>query len=152
MTSSVTRVFLVRHGATVLSAEDRFAGATDVALSDEGREQTRRLADRLSDEKIAAIYASPLSRTMETAQILAAPHNLEVQPRDGLREINHGHWEQMTRCEVEQKFPEEIAEWDSTKIRARCDAHGFVPAGLAEGLDRLAHDSRVRSGPRPLSN
>src|SRR5207247_7870193 len=37
-----TRVFMVRHGVTVLSAEDRFAGATDVALSDEGREQTRR--------------------------------------------------------------------------------------------------------------
>ena len=46
---------MVRHGATVLSAEDRFAGATDVALSDEGREQTRRLADRLSHEKIKAV-------------------------------------------------------------------------------------------------
>ena len=127
MKSSVTRVFLVRHGATVLSAEDRFAGATDVALSDEGREQTRRLADRLSDEKIAAIYASPLSRTMETAQILAAPHNLEVQPRDGLREINHGHWEQMARCEVEQKFPEEIAEWEK-------DPYTFAPQGGESGL------------------
>ena len=58
---------MVRHGATVLSAEDRFAGATDVALSDEGREQTRRLADRLSHEKIKAVYASPLGRTVETA-------------------------------------------------------------------------------------
>ena len=56
-----TRIFLVRHGATVLTAEDRFAGATDVQLSDEGREQARRLAVRLRDEKIAAIYASPLA-------------------------------------------------------------------------------------------
>ena len=77
---------MVRHGATVLSAEDRFAGATDVELSDEGREQTRRLAERLSHEKIAAVYASPLGRTMETASILAAPHKLEIQKRDGLRE------------------------------------------------------------------
>src|SRR5205807_9990573 len=46
------RIFLVRHGATVLTAEDRFAGATDVELSDEGREQVRRLADRLAKEKI----------------------------------------------------------------------------------------------------
>ena len=44
-----TRVFLIRHGATVLTAEDRFAGATDVELSDEGREQARRLAERLRD-------------------------------------------------------------------------------------------------------
>src|SRR5437016_13832217 len=100
MTAPVTRVFLVRHGATVVSAEDRFAGATDVALSDEGREQTRRLAERLSDEKIAAVYASPLGRTVESAQILAAPHMLEAQTRDGLRELSHGRWEPMTRPEV----------------------------------------------------
>src|SRR2546421_11192058 len=100
MKPAVTRVFMVRHGATVLSAEDRFAGATDVELSDEGREQTRRLAHRLSHEKIIAVYASPLGRTIETASILAAPHKLEVQTRDGFREINNGRWETMKRYEV----------------------------------------------------
>src|SRR5467141_916224 len=127
MKSAVTRVFMVRHGATVLSAEDRFAGATDVAVSDEGREQTRRLADRLSHEKIMAIYASPLGRTVETASILAAPHKLEVQARDGFREINHGLWEQMTRREVEEKFPEEAAEWEK-------DPYTFAPLGGESGL------------------
>src|SRR5436309_12533211 len=112
MASAATRVFMVRHGATVVSAEDRFAGATDVALSDEGREQTRRLAERLSHEKIAAVYASPLGRTVETAQILASPHMLEVQTRDGFREISHGHWEGMKRREVEEKFPNAIDEWE----------------------------------------
>src|SRR6202022_1141656 len=127
MKSAVTRVFMVRHGATVLSAEDRFAGATDVVLSDEGREQTRRLADRLSHEKITAVYASPLGRTVETAQILAAPHGLEVQTRDGFREINHGRWEQMTRREVEKRFPEEAAEWEK-------DPYTFAPLGGESGL------------------
>jgi probable phosphoglycerate mutase len=127
MKSSVTRVFMVRHGATVSSAEDRFAGATDVALSDEGREQTRRLAERLSQEKIMAVYASPLGRTVETAQILAAPHHLEIQTCDGLREINHGRWEQMTRREVEEKFPEEAAEWEK-------DPYTFAPQGGESGL------------------
>ncbi len=118
---------MVRHGATVVSAEDRFAGATDVALSDEGREQTRRLAERLSDEKIVAVYASPLGRTVETAQILAAPHRLEVQTHDGFREISHGHWEQMTRREVEEKFPDEAAEWEK-------DPYTFAPMGGESGL------------------
>ena len=127
MKLAVTRVFIVRHGATMLSAEDRFAGATDVALSDEGREQTRRLARRLGNEKIVAVYASPLGRTVETAQILAAPHKLEVQMRDGLREINHGRWEEMTRREVEQKFPGEAAEWDK-------DPYTFAPLGGESGL------------------
>jgi len=92
MTTTPTRVFMVRHGATVMSAEDRFAGVTDVELSEEGREQARRLAERLSQEKISAVYASPLGRTVETARILAAPHDLEVQTCDGFREISHGHW------------------------------------------------------------
>jgi broad specificity phosphatase PhoE len=127
MKSSATRVLMVRHGATILSAEDRFAGATDVALSDEGREQTRRLAERLSHERIVAVYASPLGRTLETAQILAAPHKLDVQTCDGLREISHGRWEQMTRREVEQKFPEEAAEWEK-------DPYTFAPLGGESGL------------------
>lgn len=127
MATPVTRVFMVRHGATVLTAEDRFAGATDVELSDEGREQTRRLAERLGAEKISAVFASPMSRTMETAAILAAPHGLTVQPRDGFREISHGRWEQMTRREVEQRFPEEAAEWEK-------DPYTFAPEGGESGL------------------
>lgn len=122
-----TRIFLVRHGATALAVEDRFAGITNVQLSDEGREQVRRLAARLREEKIAAVYASPLDRTMETARILSDPHKLEVQPRDGLREISHGHWEQMTRKEVEQAFPEESAAWEK-------DPYTFAPAGGETGL------------------
>src|ERR1041385_2108585 len=106
------RIFLVRHGATVLTAEDRFAGATDVELSDEGREQVRRLSERLAGEKIKAVYASPLGRTVETAEILAKPHSLPVEKCDGLREISHGRWELMTRREVEERFPEEAAEWE----------------------------------------
>jgi probable phosphoglycerate mutase len=126
-TPAHTRVFLVRHGATLLTAEDRFAGATNVPLSEEGREQARRLARRLAREPICAVYASPLDRTAETARILAEPLGCEVQTRDGLREISHGHWEKMTRREVEQQFPEEAADWDS-------DPYTFAPAGGESGL------------------
>ena len=124
---AATRVFLIRHGATTLTAEDRFAGATDVPLSDEGREQARLLAVRLRTEKISAVYASPLGRTVETARILAEPHRLEVQTRDGLREISHGRWEQMTRREVEEKFPAEAEQWER-------DPYTFAPEGGESGL------------------
>src|SRR4029077_8219680 len=127
MTTTPTRVFMVRHGATVMSAEDRFAGVTDVELSEEGREQARRLAERLSQEKISAVYASPLGRTVETARILAAPHDLEVQTCDGFREISHGHWEGMKRRDVEKKFPQEMAEWEK-------DPYTCAPAGGESGL------------------
>ena len=127
MAQSHTRIFLIRHGATVLTDEDRFAGETDVQLSDVGRQQARRLSARLAGEKIAAVYASDLGRTMETAHLLAEPHQLEVQPRPGLREISHGHWEKMTRKEVEAKYPQEAAEWDK-------DPFTFAPLGGESGL------------------
>ncbi len=123
----VTRLFLVRHGATTLTAEDRFAGATDAALSDIGREQARLLSERLKHAAIAATYASPLARTMETARILAGPHALEVEPRAELREISHGRWEQLTRHEVEVKFPDEAAAWEE-------DPYTFAPEGGESGL------------------
>src|SRR6266513_3153544 len=99
-----TRVFLIRHGATVLSAEDRFAGAVDVLLSDGGRDQARKLGQRLAHEEVTVAFASPMKRTMETAQLIVAPHRLAVQPVDGIREIAHGRWEGKTRQEVEKEF------------------------------------------------
>lgn len=124
---SCTRIFLVRHGATVLTAEDRFAGATNVALSDEGREQASRLGERLADDGITAVYASPLDRTMETARLISAPHHLPVTPREGLREIAHGHWEGLTRMEVERRYPQEAAAWEE-------DPYTYAPPGGESGL------------------
>jgi probable phosphoglycerate mutase len=126
-----TRILLVRHGATELSAEDRFAGATDVLLSAEGEQQAGCLARRLAGLPIAAVYASPLRRTLRTAAILAAPHQLAVQPDDGLREINHGRWEQRTRSEVAAAFPDEYKDWED-------DPFTFAPLGGESGLGVLA--------------
>lgn len=122
-----TRVFLVRHGATVLSAEDRFAGATNVELSETGREQAQALSRRLADQPIAAFYASPLDRTMETARILAAPHDRVVEPDAGFLEINHGVWEGLTRQEAETKFGEMYVKWEE-------DPYNFAPEGGETGL------------------
>ena len=126
-----TRLYLVRHGATQLTAEDRFSGAIGVDLSVEGRAQAERLAERLASEPISAVYASPLSRTVETATILATPHRLPVVQRDGLREISHGHWEGMSRHDVETQFAAEYAAWDA-------DPFTFAPDGGESGLAVLA--------------
>lgn len=124
----ITRVLLVRHGATTLSAEDRFAGATDVPLSAEGREQARRLGARLADEcQLTAVYASPLQRTQETATLASAGRGLRVELRDGLREIDHGRWEQRTRAEVEATYRDEYRAWEA-------DPYTFAPVGGESGL------------------
>ena len=127
----VTRLFLIRHGATTLSAEDRFAGSIDVDLSDEGRRQVELLAGRLSEENIAAVYASPLRRCADTAAAIARPHGLEPRLRDGLREIAHGRWEGLRRSEVEARYAEEYAAWEA-------DPFTFAPEGGESGLNVLA--------------
>lgn len=121
-----TRIYLVRHGSTVLS-EDRFAGETDVPLSEIGRGQAGALGARLAAEQIDACYASPLGRAIETARLVAASHGREVVPRAELREISHGHWEQKTRAEVESLYPGEYARWES-------DPLSFAPEGGETGL------------------
>ena len=131
-----TRLFLVRHGSTTLSAEDRFAGITDVDLSQEGRSQAERLGERLAGERIAAAYCSPLRRTRDTAAIVAGPHGLVPLARDGLREISHGRWEGLKRSEVEARFPEEYATWEA-------DPFTFAPEGGESGLDVMARSLPV---------
>jgi broad specificity phosphatase PhoE len=126
-----TRVFLIRHGSTELSAEDRFAGAVDVLLSDAGRDQARRLGARLAREKIGVAFASPMQRTMDTARLVVEPHGIEVTPVDGIREIAHGRWEGMRRDEVERQFPEEY-------IRYEHDPFSFSPVGGESGLQVTA--------------
>lgn len=123
----ITRVSLVRHGESEAAAEDRFAGEIDVPLSERGREQARKLAQRLAAEPIAAVYSSPLGRTTETAKIIAGPHALEVQKRAELREISHGRWEGKRRSEVEALYPEEYGRWDR-------DPFSFAPEGGETGL------------------
>jgi probable phosphoglycerate mutase len=126
-----TRLYLVRHGATMLSAEDRFAGSTDVDLSDEGRQQAARLGARLADDNLVAAYCSPMRRTLETAQLIVRPFGLTPQTRDGLREIDHGRWEGRTRAEVEALHAGEYAAWEA-------DPFTFAPEGGESGLSVMA--------------
>ncbi len=123
-----TRIYLVRHGSTSLTAEDRFAGSSDVLLSEEGRLQVSALASRLQNEPLDAVYCSPLIRTMETAQIIAAPHRLTPIPEAGLREIDYGHWEGLTRFEVERDYAHEYAIWQE-------DPFTMAPVGGESGVN-----------------
>ena len=124
-------MFLVRHGATQRTAEGRFSGSVGVDLSDEGRWQAERLGERLRREDLTAAYASPLSRAVDTARIIAAACSLQATVLDPLREISHGHWEGLTRAEAEAQFPDEYAAWEE-------DPFTFAPAGGESGVAVLA--------------
>jgi broad specificity phosphatase PhoE len=126
-----TRVFLIRHGETTLTAEDRFAGSTDVPLGPNGRVQAEALAARLARDPITAAYCSPMQRTVETAAIIARPHGLDLLLRDGLREIDHGRWEGLRRTDVEARYPDEYAAWVEDPLT-------FAPSGGESGVQVIA--------------
>jgi probable phosphoglycerate mutase len=128
---AITRLYLVRHGATQLTAEGRFSGSAGVELSDDGRQQVAQLGERLRDAGVAAVYCSPLSRAVDTAAIIGRHCGLEPVTRDGLREISHGHWEGLTRAEVETRFAAEYAAWEE-------DPFTFAPEGGESGVSVLA--------------
>lgn len=134
----MTRLLLIRHGATVLSLEDRFAGSTDVALSDEGRRQAKCLGERLSNEPIAAVYCSDMHRAIHTADAIAGPHLLTPRPQPALREIDHGHWEGRVHQDVEREFAAEYTAWDADPLLVAPPGGETGLAVLARALPALA--------------
>lgn len=113
-TGSATRLVLVRHGETELTAQRRYSGRGDVALSKTGRLQAEKTALRLTTVagQVAAIVTSPLSRCAVTADRIAAELGsvtLSVEP--DLTECDFGEWEGLTLAEVRERWPERLEEW-----------------------------------------
>lgn len=103
-------LFLVRHGESVYG-EERLCGWSNVPLSDRGREQTIRLAERLKDVNLTKIVTSDMIRTIETAEIINRYHNLTIEIEPKIRELNYGLWEGKSRKEIEEEFPKEYKAW-----------------------------------------
>jgi broad specificity phosphatase PhoE len=107
----VTTILLARHGETDWNRDKRFQGHADPPLNEHGRRQAQELAQQLAPDPPEAVYASPLQRARETAEIVAARLGLPVGTHSGLREVDVGSWSGLTRTEVEQDFPEGFRRW-----------------------------------------
>jgi broad specificity phosphatase PhoE len=107
----VTEILLARHGETDWNRESRFQGHADPPLNELGRQQAAELAEVLAHEQLAAVYSSPLRRALETARVVAGRHELEAVPVEGLREVDVGSWQALTRDEVERRFPDQFRRW-----------------------------------------
>jgi broad specificity phosphatase PhoE len=104
-------ILLARHGETTWNREARFQGQIDVPLNDRGREQARELARRAQAEGIAALYASPLLRARETAEIVGAELGLDVRVDDRLKEMDVGAWGGRLKADVQAEDAEVWARW-----------------------------------------
>lgn len=107
----MTTLFLVRHGETTWHAENRYAGSTDVALTELGMAQAERLARWAEVQPIDAVYASDLSRAVITATPSATALGLPITMDPALREVDFGRGEGLTSAEMRASFPDETARF-----------------------------------------
>lgn len=109
------RLFIVRHGETLWNKEGRFQGQIDTDLSEKGLEQADLIAEKLASHKFDAVVSSPLARARVTGERIAAACGCKTfEIAEGLTEINHGEWEGLMASEVEERWPELLAEWHAS--------------------------------------
>jgi probable phosphoglycerate mutase len=126
----MTQIILVRHGQTEWNRVERFRGRADVPLNETGLAQAAATGKRVAAEwQPAAVYSSPLSRSVKTAEAIAGHFGLPVQTHAGLADIDYGEWQGLTPAEVQARWPEMHQAWYHAPQAAR------IPGG--ETLDDL---------------
>jgi probable phosphoglycerate mutase len=135
-----TRFLLLRHGQTPLTAERRYSGRGEISLSELGEQQAAAAAARLAKlTDIAAVVASPLTRTVQTGQAVADAIGVELTTHDGLIETDFGAWEGLTFREAAERDPELHRRWLGDTSVAPPDGESFdaVHRRVRRGRDDL---------------
>lgn len=147
-----TTLILVRHGVTPHTVEKRFSGglaSANPGLSDEGRAQVRATAEWLAQiaDEVDAVVASPVRRTLESAEIVAEVLGQTVETEPGFAEMEFGAWDGMTFAEVAEKHQADLDAWLGNLDVAPGGGESFrdVEARVLAGLDRVltAHPGKT---------
>jgi ribonuclease H / adenosylcobalamin/alpha-ribazole phosphatase len=130
---------LLRHGQTPMSVQKRYAGRSDPPLTEAGVQQAAAAAKRLASAGFRVIVTSPLLRTVQTAQAVAAVSGAAVVTDDGFRETDFGAWEGLTFAEVRERWPAELSAWLADPEIAPPGGESFtdVSARVTAARDRL---------------
>jgi probable phosphoglycerate mutase len=108
----MTIILLVRHGQTELNRAERFRGRSEAPLNAAGLAQAEAAARRIAATwKPVAVYASPLSRALQTGEAIARACGVTIQPEPGLIDIDFGQWQGLSGDEARQRWPDEFQNW-----------------------------------------
>ncbi len=115
------RLYLVRHGTTMLNVQNRYRGRRDIPLDAQGYQDAVDAARRLSNVGLTAVYTGPLRRTIATAQIIADAAGVpDLRILHGLNNLDYGAWEGMTADEAAAYDPEAHAVYRASPNEALC--------------------------------
>jgi broad specificity phosphatase PhoE len=131
MKQGVAHIYLVRHGRTALNAAGVLRGLLDPPLDEVGRQEARRLGATLGDGAVRMVVASPLRRTVETAEAIAAPAGLVVTTDERLIDRDYGPWAGQPKEAVETR-------WGSLDAAPEVEPSEEVRARAMAALDDLA--------------
>ncbi len=134
-----TVTLLLRHGQTPMTVERRYAGTTDVPLTESGLGQAAAAAKRLVAESLDVIVTSPLRRARQTADAVGTATGAPVVVEEGFRETDFGAWEALTFAEVRDRWPSEMSAWlaDPTVAPPAGESFSEVRSRVARALDGL---------------
>lgn len=142
-----TTTLLGRHGATAYSLEKRFSGSggADPALAPLGEQQAEALAREIAARGgVDAIVASPLLRTLQTAERVAQATGAPIDIELGIAECSFGEWDGYTFAEVSERWPAELAAWLASTDVAPPGGESF--AECRDRVDRARRDLLTRHG------
>lgn len=107
------KLYLLRHGQTECSRNNAFCGSIDPELTPHGLEMAKSFADAYLSTPWKAIFCSPMQRTIATAKPLCEPLGMNLELRDGLKEINYGKWEGKNVETVIQQYHDDYIKWST---------------------------------------
>jgi broad specificity phosphatase PhoE len=132
-------ILLVRHGTTAFNETDHLQGLIDNPLNARGRDEAVRLAARLKETAIDAMFSSPLQRAVETAAIINRFHDLPLTLVPEFCEIDLGEWEGLNYSQAREQYPEIHRRWISDPDFPIPGGESFtsVCARTRTGLERI---------------
>ena len=136
-------LYMVRHGQTAASRENRFSGSSDPPLTEVGEAMARAFADVYAALKWEAIYTSPMLRTRQTTEALCLRTGMQLTIEEGLKEIDYGEWEGLRQDEVKQRWTDAFAYW-ADDVASRGTPGGETAFHVAARAMRVVEQIRTR--------
>lgn len=131
------RLLLARHGQTEWHHDNRYAGRTDVELTEIGEREAQALARRAREEDPALVVCSPLLRALDTASVAAEACGVELEIEDRLREIDFGEWEGRTLDEIRETNPAAVEQFEQDPGQKPFPQGEPLPVAAERALEAL---------------
>lgn len=134
----MTTILLIRHGEVAGITPPRFRGRDDLALTPKGVRQAEQVRDAINNRWVLnAVYCSPLSRCVRTADAIATPCKLDSIPHHGLIDTHYGTWQGLPVTEVAQRWPEDLVRWHAAPQTMRIPGGESLQDVQARAVDAL---------------